>query len=167
MFALVFISIILLYGFIFLGVRVFGLLNSYSAYASKWTEKVPIDNMHLWSIVTIAAAILMIPPMIEVGLGSTLQFLGFFVPAYLICVGLTPTWESNRKEHVYHSVFAVLCAIGALCWIVFVANIWYIALPPLITFAVLMMYTGRYNAYIFWGEMVMFTSAHLALMLSL
>lgn len=167
MFVLVFLSMLLLYGFIAIGIYSFGLLNSYSAYSTKWMERLPIDNSSLWSLVTITAAFLMVPPMLEVGETNPAQCLGFFVPIYLICVGLTPRWESDRSEHRYHTIFAILCAVGALFWIIMVAHQWYVILPPIILVIIAMLYTRRYNAMIFWGEMVMFMSAHLALLASL
>lgn len=116
------VSAVALLGFITIGLFKFGLLPSYSAYATKWLEKYP--NFSIWAFVTIIAAFLIVPPLIEVGTGNPLQFLGFLTPVYLIIVGLTPRWESNLNEHIVHSVFAGLCAAGAILWSIFVSNTW-------------------------------------------
>lgn len=116
------VSAVALLGFITIGLVKFGLLQSYSAYATKWLEKYP--NFSIWAFVTIVAAFLLVPPLIEVGSGHTLQFIGFLTPVYLIVVGLTPRWASNVNEHIVHSLFAGLCAAGAILWAIFIAHTW-------------------------------------------
>ena len=37
-------------------IKKFGLAPSYSAYNPMWDKAVPIDNMHLWSIITFVIA---------------------------------------------------------------------------------------------------------------
>ena len=87
---LTFISCLLLFCFICLGIGKFGLLRSYSAYAPKWDETVPMKNLNLWSIITFLAGFLLMPVLLQYSEGHILQFLGFFTPIYLMGVSLTP-----------------------------------------------------------------------------
>lgn len=161
--AIVFLSFCILAAFIGLGVCLFGLLRSYSAYAAKWTEELPLHNVHVWSLVTIVAAFLMVPPMIDAGEGNPLQFLGFFAPLYLILVGLTPEWETSKGQHRVHMAGAIVCALCAFAWLVLVRHLWYIVLIFALIFAGIAYLLKRFDAYVFWGEMIMFTSVYAAL----
>lgn len=143
----------------------FGWLPSYSAYAAKWTEAVPIDDhTHLWSIVTIAVAILLCPAMIEAGDESPLQFLGFAAPVYLIVVSFTPKWETEKKQRIVHVAGAMVCAVLSLLWLCLALRCWYY---PVITAAIaliisLMSGTLR-RSYVLWGELALFASVYAVL----
>lgn len=163
---LVIISAILFFGFIAMGIGKFGLQPSYSIYSKYWGETVPLpNNLHLWSIVTIISALLLVPPMIEIGDGNSLQFLGFLTPLYLVCVALTPTWWKYDKEHILHVIFTLLCVFAALFWCIKVA-----AHPRII--GTIFMLTGfsigffhKEKYLVFFLEMVMFLSTYLTLMI--
>ena len=155
-------SFVLLFGFIGLGIFKFGLLPSYSAYAAKWSERVPLPtNVHLWSIITILAAFLLTPVMVDLGEGNLLQCLGFFAPIYLMVVGLTPTYETNPKAWKIHTWGAAVCAVLALVWIVFVAKCWpaFLACAFLMFFLAILTGTHEKSA-IFWGEMALFLGTY-------
>lgn len=155
-------SFILLFGFIGLGIFQFGLLPSYSAYASKWEEHTPLPNrLNLWSIVTIIAAILLIPAMIEVGEGNYFQFLGFFAPLYLLVVGLTPAYETDARQKRIHICGAIICALFAVIWVAFVAQRWavFLACSFIMFMAALATQTHK-KALLFWGEMALFLSTY-------
>ena len=155
-------SFILLFGFIGRGIFRFGLLPSYSAYAAKWTEHVPLPtNLHFWSIVTILAAILLTPAMTTIGEGNDFQFLGFFAPLYLIVVGLTPEYETRVRQRRIHNWGAIICAILTVIWIAFVAQRWAIFLAcSFIMFITALATQTHKKALIFWGEMALFLSAY-------
>lgn len=155
-------SFILLFGFIGLGIFRFGLLPSYSSYAAKWAERVPLPtNLHLWSIITIIAAILLTPAMVGIGEGNYFQFLGFFAPLYLIVVGLTPEYETDARQKRIHVIGAISCAVLAIIWIAFVAKHWdvFLACSFIIFCAALITQTHK-KSMIFWGEMALFLSAY-------
>ena len=159
-------SLVLFAGFVLLGIWKFGLLDSYSAYSDKWAYAVPIKNANLWSIVTMIAAFLMCPVMIQTGHDSPWQFLGFATPVYLILVACTPNWAHNIKEHIVHSVGAIVCAIAAVAWIILVRKQF-----PIVWFSLLVGFIGALatkslrKAYTFWGEMVMFASVYISLLI--
>jgi len=158
------ISFFLLFGFIGISIRKHTLLPSYSAYASKWwIDKV--QNLNVWQVVTLLAAFLLMPPMIERGVGSALQFLGFFCPLYLIVVAFTPRWEESKKEHIIHSVGAGICAICAILWMALVCKVWYILLP-VAAFVLILAYATNSlkSAITFWLEMVMFLASYVTVL---
>lgn len=156
-------SAVLLFGFIALSLFRFGLKGSYSAFARRWDAAYPIRNANLWSIVTIVAAMLLAPAMIELGEGSPAQSLGFFTPVYLIVVGLTPKYESVAAQNIAHVAFASVCAACACVWILFVAHVW---LPLVIAAVVVLLlalatHTLR-SSLTFWGEVIMFAATYAA-----
>ena len=163
---LTFISCLTLFCFIFLGIGKFGLLPSYSAYSSKWNEAVPISNMNLWSIVTLVAAVLLIPVLLEISADSPIQFLGFFTPIYLICVSFTPNWQNDDKEYKYHVIFALLCAICAFLYIGLILNRWGCILGSLIIILTISILSKTLKTHlVFWLEMIMFLSMYLSLII--
>lgn len=161
---LVLISAILLLGFIAFSVHTFGLLPSYSAYAAKWEGALTHTPANLWSIITIVSALLIVPKCLALGEESLLQFLGFCVPAYLAGVGSTPGWESNKKEHTLHTVLAVICAISALLWISLVCGMFQVILAVSALVMMCAVFSGRFDAFILWGELVMFISTYVTLL---
>ena len=159
------LSLILFTGFVLLGVFKFGLLNSYSAYATKWTESVRIHNSNLWSIITVIVAILLAPALIEQGEGNPWQSLGFFAPVYLIVVAMTPRWEIDRKQRRVHMSGAIICAAVSALWIVAVQHQFTTMLLSLMAaWALGILTKTTERAIIFWGEMVLFASVYVVLL---
>ncbi|MBR5042992.1 MAG: hypothetical protein IKX67_07100 [Bacteroidales bacterium] len=155
------LSLVLLGGFIGLGIYRFGLLPSYSSYARKWKEFVPIHNVNLWSAVTIVAALLLVPSLLENSTGSPVQVFGFFAPLYLVCVALTPEWETVHKQMVLHVLFTMMCAICFLCYVCFAIHLWWVALIFIAGFAVVGLLTKSIGKdYILWAECAMFSTAY-------
>lgn len=162
MIGMIIASFVLLFGFIGLGIFRFGFLPSYSAYATKWSERCPLPmGMPLWSFVTIIAAIILMPVMIDLGDGSYLQFLGFFAPIYLMIAGLTPDYETNPKSKRIHTWGAIICALFAIVWIAFVAQRWAVFLAcSFIMFVAALATQTHEKALLFWGEMALFLSTY-------
>lgn len=161
-------SAVLLFGFIITGIIRFGFLNSYSGYSSKWGEAVPMNNMNLWSIVTIVAAFLIMPGLLEVGALSMWQFLGFLVPVYLIVVALTPDWMTDQGQWKVHVSFALLCMLCGLTWIFLVAKTPLIFSTLLVFILTLGLLSGTLKrALVFWIELLLFLSVYLIVILLL
>ena len=159
------ISAILLLGFIILGVRKFGLLYSYSDYAAKWEKAVDLKGLNLWSIVTLVAAFLLVPVMVGVGVGSALQFLGFFAPVYLMFVALTPEWATDDTQFIYHVIFTCICAACGILWSIFVAHTYILMLIVAgVALAVSLFTKTLKEDYVFWGEMAMFLTVYISLL---
>lgn len=162
MLTLTLLSMLLLGTFIGVSIYLWGIPDSYSALASKWSEKLPINHLHFWSIITIAAAFFLMPVMIDQADENVLQVLGFFAPLYLMVVGCTPTWESNRKEHIIHTVGAAICAGCALAWLVLIRELIAVVVISAALMTILAIRTKSGKCYTFWLEMVMFVSVYVA-----
>ena len=163
---LTFISCLILFCFICLGIGKFGLLHSYSAYATEWDKTVPIKNLNLWSIITFFAGVLLLPVLLQYSEGHILQFLGFFTPIYLIGVALTPKFASDKKEFKYHTAFASLCALCAFLFIIFVLGKYGCIIASLIVVLIASTLSKTLKKSLtFWLEMVMFLSMYLALII--
>lgn len=159
------ISFLLFAGFIALSAVLFGgIPASYSAFSARWAEEIPVKNVNVWSIVTALVAFLMLPPMIEAGVGNEAQALGFFAPLYLIVVSLTPGWETDPRQRRTHFIGTALCAVAALCWLFFVRHalvVFFIVTAACLAAAY---FTKTLNSSkVFWGEMILFLSTYLAL----
>ena len=152
------ISSILLFGFIVAGVCRFGLLHSYSAYSTKWGSFL---GMPVWSLVTFFAAFLLMPVLIELGVGSAFQFLGFLTPVYLMGVSLTPGWQGGGEVFRYHVVLAGLCAVCGMLWTFLTVGAFSYVVPVVVILLGLVTGTWRKD-YIFWLEMVAFLSVYSA-----
>lgn len=160
------ISFLLLAGFIVLSGSLFGgIPGSYSAFSGEWARVAP--KVNVWSVVTFLAAFTMFPPMVEAGDGSTFQFLGFFAPLYLIVVAFTPLWDVDRRQRIWHTVGAVLCAVLSLVWLIVIRGDFGIVAVNLIAGITAGLATRTLRgSLVFWGEIVMFASVYLSLFIS-
>lgn len=162
------LSAVMLFSFISAGVIRFGLQNSYSGYSKMWGEAVPINNMNLWSIITIVAAFLLCPVMIELAVGSSWQFLGFLTPLYLIITALTPDWYTNNKAFRIHAISALLCATGSLAWLTVIMQAMKVVAIVGVFYMTIALLTGTAKkSYVFWVEMWLFVSVYATVLLAL
>lgn len=162
------LSAVILFSFISIGVIKFGLQNSYSAYSIKWGNAVPINNMNLWSIITIVAAFLLCPVMIELATGSLLQFLSFLTPVYLIITALTPDWYVSNEIFRVHAISALLCMCGSLTWMIAIMHAIKVVSVVAIFYMTIALLTGTWKtSYIFWIEMWLFVSVYVTVLLAI
>ena len=141
-----------------------GIPDSYSAFSDIWRNDPP--KLNTWSVVTFIVALLMVPPMVDIGDGNAWQFLGFFTPLYLLVVSLTPDWQTDRKQHRIHMVGAMICAVLAFAWLLLIRNHWWVVLICLVLAGVACWRTKTFpRSLVFWGEMVMFASVYTSLIL--
>lgn len=160
------LALVIFVGFVAFGVVKFGWQKSYSAFAPKWTEAVPIHNAHLWSIVTIVVAILLAFGMIEQGEGHPLQFLGFFAPVYLAIVAFTPEYETNRQQRIVHVTGALLCAAASVAWLWFAGPQGTIFFSLIAAWLLGILTRSINSSLIFWAEMAMFGAVFAARILT-
>lgn len=168
------LALVIFVGFVAFGVIKFGWQKSYSAFASKWTEAMPIDNhTHLWSIVTIVVAILLAFGMIEQGEGHPLQFLGFFAPIYLIIVGFTPEYQDKpgdddkmrakrKRQRIIHYIGTILCTLCVIIWTYLAAPAAVLILPFIVAWIAGIVTKTIERSLIFWSEMGMFAAVFAA-----
>lgn len=151
-------------GFVALSVKRFGWQKSYSSFAPFWTEAVPINReTHLWSIITVVVALLLVPSLIERGAGNPSQLLGFFAPIYLAIVAFTPEYQTNDKQKVIHIAGAIICAVVSVLWMAFVCKLlWLVPLAILVAGIAGILTKTIERALIFWGEMALFAATYTA-----
>lgn len=149
-------SLVIFAVFVSLSIYRFNLLDSYSSYAKKWDEIIPMNtDTHLWSIVTVVTALLMFPPLFEHGAENPWNFLGLFAAGYLIVVGMTPKYQTEHKQRVIHIIGAVCCALVSWLWLILVAKAWWLPLAFIAVVAVPAYFTKKP---LFWLEMAMFAA---------
>ena len=160
-------SLVILAAFIILSIRRFGWDWSYSRYAMQWDKAEPLGpHTYLWSAVTVIVAVLLCPAMLECADESPLQFLGFFAPAYLIVVAMTPEWETKRKQTIIHFAGTVVCASASVLWLVLALRLWF-----LIPIALVLAGTAGYltktlkECYVLWLEIAMFAAVYAAVLI--
>lgn len=158
-------------------IKKFGLAPSYSAYNPMWDKAVPIDNMHLWSIITFVIAASFMVGMIERGDNSGWQFLGFFAPMYLVVVALFPLTDlppdaneydikRHKRQEIIHVVGASLCATCTIAWVIFVAHLWWLLLVALFVVACCAYFTKTIlTSTVFWLEMILFLAGYPAILI--
>lgn len=141
-----------------------GIPASYSAFSELWEEDPP--RLNTWSVVTFLAAFSMVPPMIQAGDGNPVQFLGFFAPLYLIVVSLTPNWDIDKRQGRIHTAGAIACAVLAFAWLLLIRHHWWVVVICLAAGGVAGWRTRTLpGSLVFWGEMVMFASVYLSLII--
>lgn len=155
-------SAVLLFGFVALGIKVFGLLSCYSAYGPLWGEKCKIPGgANIWSIVTILSALLMVPVLLDCGENNPYQFLGFLAPVFLTLVGITPNYQTNKLANVLHQIGAwgSVLLIVAYCLLI-PKIIW-----PVIALAVTGLIIGLIirGTLLLWLEMAVYMSIYVIL----
>lgn len=100
--------------------------------------------------------------------GSYLQFLSFLTCAAIMFVGAAPNFKATKLESTVHSVSAIIAAICAMLWCLFVVGSYGVILNYLVIFLIIALCTKTLkSAYIFWLEMVAFMSMFLSLIIYL
>lgn len=161
------LSTVLLFSCILLGVYHFGLQWSYSANAPLWASISNGRTPNPWSLLTLLAGFFICPALLEIASGSVLQFLGFLVPVYLMVIALTPNFQTNRTQFIIHVTASILCVLGGLFWLVFIAGAWKLVAGVTVFVLTLALLTGTAKtSLIFWLEMVMFLSVYIAVLVA-
>ena len=162
------LSTVILFSFISGGIIRFGLQPSYSVYSKKWSDAVPINSTNLWSIITIVAAFLLCPAMLEVAAGSALQFLGLLTPVYLIITALIPDWYTSKKVYLVHAISALLCMCGSLVWLIAIMHAFKVVVIIGIFYMTIALLTGTTRtSMVFWFEMWLLVSVYVSVLLLL
>ena len=137
------------------------LSNTYYMYKEKkeWLK-------YLFSIIMVSVAGLLMPAWLEATEGSYLQFLSFLTCAAIMFVGTAPNFKGTKLESTVHSASAIIAAICAMFWCLFVVGSWGIILGYLILILGLSLITKTLKtSYTFWLEMVAFLSLYTSLLI--
>ena len=138
--------------------RLFGVPESLSNTFYLYNDKKKHLGV-LFPIMMVSMAGLLLPAWLEISALSSLQFTAFLAAAGLIFTGSAPAFKSNDLEKRVHTVSALVAAVFALLWVIFVSKLWFIIL---IWFAVILLIAfitkTIKSSYIYWLETVAFMS---------
>lgn len=150
------ISAVLFFGFVALGVRKFGLLDCYSAYAPKWRSSIP--GLNWWQLVTIWSALLLLPVLLGQANGNHYQFLGFLAPLSLILVGSTADYQTDKFQWWVHQAGAWSAVLLIILYTIAVPKLLWVFVPfAFVAAALSIRFKGTW---MFWGEMAMYLGTY-------
>lgn len=159
MIILVCLSALVLFGFMLYCIADWGLTDCFSRYSYKWG--VAPRALNLWSVDIIGSAILLIPVMIELGTGSSWQFLGFLAPVSMFLVGLTPRWATNNTQYVVHNIGVVLAVIFSVAYAILIPKtVWAILILCVLAGIATII---KKKAFIFWLEIAMYLAIYVTI----
>jgi hypothetical protein len=157
--ALIIFSFIVFVAYTVATIVLFGILPSLSASYYKWEEKYKCG--WLFSATMFTMAVTLLPAWLTLSEGSTFQFLSFLCPASLIFVGAAPKFETERLEKWLHPIAAIICAVCAILWLLFVGHLWWVVLISLIVFLAIALLTKTLiKSAVFWFEMIAFVATY-------
>lgn len=123
---------------------------------------------YLFPIIMFSVSGLLIPVWLEATEGSNLQFLSFLTCAAIMFVGAAPNFKGIGVENVVHIVSAVIAAVCAMLWCIFVVGSGIIIVGYLLLFFNLALCTNSLKtSYVFWLEMAAFISLFTSLIIYL
>lgn len=157
-FFIVTLSALFFFGFVALGVKKFGLLSCYSAYAPCWDYLKP----NPWQLVTIFSAFLLVPVLLEGAKDSIYQCFGFLAPMFLTFVGATPDYQKDKVAFILHQIGAW----GTVAFVIaysFIFHLTWIILAIFVVAMIVAFIQGFKKYWMFWGEMAMYLSLYLIL----
>ena len=160
---LIYISALMLFEFVILGCIKYGLLDCYSAYASKWHEF--YSKLNIWSMVTALSAFLMIPVLLEQSSGNPWQFLGFLAPVSLTLVAASPEYATDKFQWWMHQIGAWGAVAFILAYIIMIPKLLWAVIP--LALAALGNSLLKKGTWMFWFEMATYISTYAAIIFML
>lgn len=129
------------------------LSNTYYLYGE--TEKP--NRKHLFTIMMVSMAMLLIPAWLDISEGSNFQFTAFIAACGIISTGMIPEFKKNKFNNTAHTVSALIAAAGSIAWIILVAGAWSTILLYLLFVILLSFLTSSYKtSFTYWMETVAF-----------
>ena len=122
----------------------------------------------VFPIMMLSIAFLLLPAWLEISALSNLQFTAFLAAGGIMFTGAAPAFQSSSLEKKVHTGSAVVAAIFATLWVIFVAKMWYLILIWILSLS-LHAYTTKTvkSSYIYWFETVAFMSTFMSIILFL
>lgn len=137
-------------------VKMFGVPKSLSMTYYLFEEKKKKLGI-VFPIMMLGIAFLLLPAWLEISALSNLQFTAFLAAGGIMFTGAAPAFQSSSLEKKVHTGSAVVAAIFATLWVIFVANMWYmIALWLIIILSTAFASCTFKSSYIYWFETVAF-----------
>lgn len=138
--------------------RLFGVPESLSNTFYLYNDKKKHLGI-LFPIMMVSMASLLLPAWLEISALSSLQFTAFLAAAGIIFTGSAPAFKSNNLEKRVHTVSALVAAVFALLWVIFISKLWFLILIWLAVVLLIAFITKTIkSSYIYWLETVAFMS---------
>ena len=169
MYILTILSAVMLFGFMGIGVKKYGLLSCYSAYGPLWDKWHP--KLNIWSVITFISAALMVPALLEVSVFSAWQFLGFLAPVSLFWVAASPNYQTDKFANIMHQCGAWGAVVAAISYIVIISQLWGITLiwwivAGLALAAVVLGLVFK-GTLMLWGEIAVYSSIYSSMLITI
>ena len=146
------LSFLVLFGFMTFCILRYGLKDCFSRYSYRW-ETAP-QALNWWSLDIIVSALLLMPLMLDLSVGSKWQFLGFLAPISMLLVGFTPRWATNNAQYIVHNVGVVLATLFSIAYAIIIPKtVWLILILGALAGIATLIYK---KAFIFWLEIAMY-----------
>ena len=147
--------------------KMFGVPKSLSMTYYLFEEKK--KNLGIvFPIMMLSMAFLLLPAWLEISALSNLQFTAFLAAGGIMFTGAAPAFQSSDLEEKVHTGSAVVAAIFATLWVIFVAKMWYLILIWILSLALQAYITKTVkSSYIYWFETVAFMSTFMSIILFL
>ena len=117
------------------------------------------NRKHLFTIMMVFMAMLLMPAWLDISEGSNFQFTAFIAACGIIFTGMIPEFKKDNFNRNSHTVCAIIAAMGAIAWIILVANLWWIILIWFCIITFLSIITSSYKtSFTYWIETVAFLS---------
>lgn len=121
---------------------------------------------YLFPVMMFSISGLLLPSWLNATEGSNLQFLSFLTCASIMFVGAAPNFKGVSIENKVHTISAIVAAICAMLWCIFVVGSWGIILGYLLLILTLSLVTRTIkSSYTFWLEMITFLSLYTSLII--
>lgn len=129
------------------------LSNTYYLYGK--TEKP--NRKHLFTIMMVSMAMLLMPAWLDISEGSNFQFTAFIAACGIIFTGMIPEFKKDKFNKTAHTVCALIAAAGAMAWVILVAGTWPTIVLYLSFIVLLSFLTSSYKtSFTYWIETVAF-----------
>ena len=144
---------------------VFGVPKSLSMTYYLFKERKEWQRL-LFPIMMLSMGGLLLPVWIEMSEGSNLQFMSFLAGAGIMFTGTVPTFKSSKLEDRVHTISAIVAAIFALLWVIFVSHLWYvITIWFIIILLIGLLSKTIKSSYIYWLETIAFMSTFMSIII--
>lgn len=109
---------------------------------------------------------LLLPAWLEISASTHLEFLAFLAAGGIMFTGAAPAFKKHRLENRVHMISALLSALFAILWIIFVSKLWWVLVTWLVLIALIAIVTKTWKtSLIFWLETVAFLATFTSIIL--
>jgi hypothetical protein len=98
--------------------------------------------------------------------GSNLEFMSFLAGDGIMFTGTVPTFKSSKLEDRVHTISAIVAAVFALLWVIFVAHLWYIILIWFVIVTLIALLSNSVKtSLVYWLETIAFMSTFMSIII--